>query len=1601
MIRQRSSLVFVLLLFASVTQAITISVPKDQPTIQNAIYAASDGDEVIVSTGIYKETITLSGKNIILRSINPTDKEIIRATIIDGNGKGSVITLTGIEDETCVLSGFTITNGNSINGGGINGNGSSAIIEHCLIIANSSISLLANANGGGIYGSNGIIQYNTIRGNSVEALSGSRVTANGGAISDCNGIIRNNIITNNFAYAPSAGANGGGLAYCDGIIENNIIANNAVSAFWDTFGGGLAYCDGYIINNTIVYNELRSRTGLPNYQQGSGLYHCKGTVKNSIIWDNLNGLPIVATSTPSYSCVEEGVIGIGLVSENPQFIAPQSWDFRLDAGSPCIDAGDNRDAPRTDLIGTERILKVDIGAYEWTNLPLVLWSSSQVDKQTTQLKGKINSNGAVTEYYFEYGKTNGYGLSTNVKQLTGEFANLSVSEVITDLEPNQTYHFRLNAQNNAGLVHGINQTFTSNVPVIYVPGDQPTIQDAVDFSKAGDTIIIADGIYIGSRNQNINFQGKPITVRSENGANRCVINCEGLGQGFIFHNSETTESIIAGLTITNGRGSGGAISCIGASPTIRNCRITNNTATGTNDGYGGGIYCRDANPVISNCEILDNDYGGGIYCIRSSPKISDCKFLANNTSMNGGGIRCDFSSPVITNSIFTSNTAEGNGGAIYCQSSSPTITNSVFTQNSARYGGAIAGLIYSMPSIVNCTITANTATAIGGAVHVKATSYPQIINTLIWNNTPDEIHFEGNPLPISYSNIKGGYKGTGNINTNPIFVDQELSDYRLVTLSKCIGSASFTFAPPTDLLGDLRQDPPTIGAYEVGVNAPDQYKIRVESDVGGLILPSGEVPVNRKMDQLFTIKPNDGYYLADVEVDGGSVGTITEYTFNKVRSNHTIFAKFISLPQSLSIKSEKSLYKGNTAEIYIDLLDINGNKTSAVDSIVIELKSTSENATFSVDINNTIPINEIIIPEGEDSANFFYTDLVIGTSSVTVTAKDLRSVAHELEIKGAIDGIFVAGSPVTFHQKATIIAQGRPDQRAAFSIANLVADQIMVESTDTKGKYLAQFTPVADKHLKGNYDVIVKIGKSKKTLTDGIVIETTPIIKTSTINRNQLRNGQLLMIQVEGNRSGLLVIADISELDSTAGSPIKLSENRSLERTYSATFRVHDENEHDDGVKTIKISAQDPQGNKTGELAQKVVLRNVIEFELNIPKNIGLIHVPIQISQVNGQPAMVKTIGDLYNILGGFKNVNFLIAYDHNALVWRSFLGDRSYGKLANQLISETTGIISVMRKPVSLKLVGRALGKRGGSRIKLYKGLNLIGLPLDDNRFKYLSGFLKVNGIGKIVKSIVASENGTFRTIARSNTNDELVIVHDIPIEPGKAVAFICSEEGAIDITGEAWDQLEKGQQIPASPTTIIEPNFSDTPILIVHGLLPYESGMTQLTVKNLSKNYALKPMIINNYYQASFINLDSENVVEIGDIIEISASKIHGNMMIDTAQHVIMLQDIQNKQIRADLAVVAVPKVSSLSQNFPNPFNPETWIHYQLPEPSDVKILIYDVSGMLVRQIAVGLKSLGTHVIYWDGRSTTGEQMASGVYYYHLDAGKFQFTRKMTLLK
>ncbi len=104
--------------------------------------------------------------------------------------------------------------------------------------------------------------------------------------------------------------------------------------------------------------------------------------------------------------------------------------------------------------------------------------------------------------------------------------------------------------------------------------------------------------------------------------------------------------------------------------------------------------------------------------------------------------------------------------------------------------------------------------------------------------------------------------------------------------------------------------------------------------------------------------------------------------------------------------------------------------------------------------------------------------------------------------------------------------------------------------------------------------------------------------------------------------------------------------------------------------------------------------------------------------------------------------------------------------------------------------------------------------------------------------------------------------------------------------------------------------------------------------------------------------------------------------------------------------LLAVSTPKKTALHANYPNPFNPETWIPYQLANPADVSITIYAADGKLVRTLTLGHQAVGKYyhrsrAAYWDGKNAQGEAVASGVYFYTLTAGDFSATRKMLILK
>ena len=336
------------------------------------------------------------------------------------------------------------------------------------------------------------------------------------------------------------------------------------------------------------------------------------------------------------------------------------------------------------------------------------------------------------------------------------------------------------------------------------PADFNNIQAAINDANDGDIIIVADGTYTGDGNRDIDFSGKAITLRSQNGPENCIIDCNGSEaephRGFHFHSGEDSNSILDGLTITNGYASGsgrenwgGGIYCENSSPTIINCAIIENT-------NGGGIHCYESDPNITNCAITGN-IGSGIACTSlsngSNAMITNCTITGNI----GGGIFCYVSDPSITNCTISENTAVSWGGGIFCLAGSPKITSCTITGNSVesagyyRGGGGISGVGASRPTMVNCTFSANTATY-GGAILCDEYSHPLLLNCILWGNNATygpEIAMDsgdwGSSLSISYSNLKGGqagiydvdklYWGPGNIDTDPCFSDPCSGDYHL------------------------------------------------------------------------------------------------------------------------------------------------------------------------------------------------------------------------------------------------------------------------------------------------------------------------------------------------------------------------------------------------------------------------------------------------------------------------------------------------------------------------------------------------------------------------------------------------------------------------------------------------------------------------------------------------------------------------------------------------------------------------------------------------------------------------------------------------------
>ena len=220
-------------------------------------------------------------------------------------------------------------------------------------------------------------------------------------------------------------------------------------------------------------------------------------------------------------------------------------------------------------------------------------------------------------------------------------------------------------------------------------------------------------------------------------------------------------------------------------------------------------------------------------------------------------------------------------------------------------------------------------------------------------------------------------------------------------------------------------------------------------------------------------------------------------------------------------------------------------------------------------------------------------------------------------------------------------------------------------------------------------------------------------------------------------------------------------------------------------------------GNEPGEytlevsvegIAQTVtfnVIAELLQFDLSLPAGLNLIHIPLKVRTVDEMPAGIESVSDLYDALGGADTVNWLITHDPRTQNWHGYFGGADRGSIADTVLTEGAGILADVKTPISVRLAGDALGTNGASTIVLTPGLNLVGLPLRDQRISRVSDLFTLEEIGDNIAVIVVTDNGEFKAVGRADDPG------DIEITGGGAFILIVQQPATVPISGDGWTNI------------------------------------------------------------------------------------------------------------------------------------------------------------------------------------------------------------------
>jgi len=658
-----------------------IHIPSQCGTIQEGINAAQNGDVVEVADGIYtgpgNRDMKFRGKAIRVKSTNGPANCVIDC---QGNSQDPHRGFNFLYNEgpDSIVEGLTIRNGYTTwndypeedflitpSGGAIDCFGSHPVIINCIISNNQT-----DWYGGGI------------------SFNWSFTDT----FPEHTAIVENCVIVDNSTVVPVDTGGAGIFVGDDVFIRNCDIAKNITA----TRGGGVFFsATGYQTDLQFVNNIVWANTAVEQADQIAVGEDCNSlssvNISSCDVQSGLNGIYI---GSPGHLTWGQGNIGA-----DPCFIDFDTNDFHLRSSSPAIDSG----TPVAyispyDIEGNNRVIdgdydgldEPDMGAYEYVPppCPYPVIAISNYNITFIAYQGGINPDPQMLLIH------NG-GAGSIKWEMTGGCPWLSVTPTTGDsLSGTTAVTLRVDI---SGLSRGtytchlniidanaVNSPRTFNVTLkvfikgqLYVPSEYNKIQDAINSSSNGDTIIVSPGLY----HENIKMLGKNIILRS----------------------SDPNDSNTISSTVIDGDALGTVVTLKG---TENNCQIQGLTIQGGHD------------PVK----------GGGIEASGSKASIISCILSDNYSESSGGAI--NNSNGLIDRCIINGNTAEINGGgAANCTG---VIRNSLIVNNRSASGGGVSS---SDANIINCTISANTAEKGGGLANCGG----YVVNCIIWNNTSDQL----------------------------------------------------------------------------------------------------------------------------------------------------------------------------------------------------------------------------------------------------------------------------------------------------------------------------------------------------------------------------------------------------------------------------------------------------------------------------------------------------------------------------------------------------------------------------------------------------------------------------------------------------------------------------------------------------------------------------------------------------------------------------------------------------------------------------------------------------------------------------------------------